>query len=178
MPVRQLSPVKSAQLRAAPLTYEPVGLSELPATPPGYSRIHRSRVLQRRDLDVAAAELLAWRMQDRSGLRVEASEIPLRAGSVVLLQLGVRPLAVTIPCRVVGVVDEPDRRGFVYGTLPGHPESGEERFVLERHADGRVSFTITAVSRPATLLTRLAGPLGRLAQRLQTRRYLRAMDPR
>ena len=33
------------------------------------------------------------------------------------------------PCRVVYVIDEPDIRGFAYGTLPGHPESGEERFV-------------------------------------------------
>jgi uncharacterized protein (UPF0548 family) len=29
------------------------------------------------------------------------------------------------PVRVVYVVDEPTRRGFAYGTLPGHPESGE-----------------------------------------------------
>ena len=27
------------------------------------------------------------------------------------------------PCRVVYVIDEPDVRGFAYGTLPGHPES-------------------------------------------------------
>ncbi|SIP67631.1 hypothetical protein BN9982_740001 [Mycobacterium tuberculosis] len=31
------------------------------------------------------------------------------------------------PCRVVYVIDEPDVRGFGYGTLPGHPVSGEER---------------------------------------------------
>jgi uncharacterized protein (UPF0548 family) len=34
------------------------------------------------------------------------------------------------PCRVVYVIDEPDIRGFAYGTPPGHPESGEERFAV------------------------------------------------
>ena len=39
-------------------------------------------------------------------------------GSEVIVHLG----PVRAPCRVVYVVDEPDRRGFAYGTLPGHPE--------------------------------------------------------
>ena len=39
------------------------------------------------------------------------------------------------PCRVVYVVDEPDRRGFAYGTLPGHPESGEELFLVRYDPD-------------------------------------------
>jgi uncharacterized protein (UPF0548 family) len=174
--VHQLGEERSAQLRAAPLTYEPSGISQLGDVPPGYVRLHRSRTLHRRDFDAATRELLGWQMHARAGLRVQASEAPLRVGSVVLLWLGVRPLAVRIPCRVVGVVDEPGRRGFRYGTLPGHPEAGEEQFVLERQAGGHITFTITAVSRPATLLTRLAGPLGRLAQRVMTYRYLRAMD--
>lgn len=29
-------------------------------------------------------------------------------------------------------IDEPDRQGFAYGTLPGHPESGIEQFTLTR----------------------------------------------
>ena len=67
------------------------------------------------------------------------------------------------------------RRGFAYGTLPGHPESGEEAFVIERHDDDTVSFTITAFSRHATRLARVAGPLGRAAQRRITARYLRSL---
>jgi uncharacterized protein (UPF0548 family) len=43
-------------------------------------------------------------------------------GTDVLAHLG----PIRVPCRVVYVLDEPERRGFAYGTLPGHPESGEE----------------------------------------------------
>ena len=37
-------------------------------------------------------------------------------------------------CRIVYVVDESgpiSKFGFAYGTLPGHVESGEERFLIE-----------------------------------------------
>jgi uncharacterized protein (UPF0548 family) len=76
----------------------------------------------------------------------------------------------------VYVIDEPRRRGFAYGTLPGHPECGEEAFLLERHDDGRVTFTIIAFSRPAHALAKLAGPLVRRIQDAITGRYLRALD--
>jgi uncharacterized protein (UPF0548 family) len=75
----------------------------------------------------------------------------------------------------VYAVDEPDRRGFGYGTLPGHPECGEEAFIIERHADDTVSFTIVAFSRPASRLAKAAGPAGRAIQRQTTTRYLRAL---
>ncbi len=115
-------------------------------------------------------------MHERAGLRVAASDIPLRRGSVVLMRWGPGRLSVAIPCRVLDVVDEPRRRGFTYGTLPGHPEAGEEQFLLERLDDDRIRLTIRAVSRPASALASLGGPLGRAAQALMTRRYLRALD--
>jgi uncharacterized protein (UPF0548 family) len=36
------------------------------------------------------------------------------------------------PVRVVAVADLPDRRGFAYDTLPGHPVTGEEAFIAHR----------------------------------------------
>ena len=76
---------------------------------------------------------------------------------------------------MVWCVAEPDRVGFAYGTLAGHPESGEESFVLERDPEGVVTLTVTAISRPAAWYTRAAGPVGRLARRLIARRYGRAL---
>ncbi len=73
-------------------------------------------------------------------------------------------------------IQEPDRVGFAYGTLVGHPERGEELFLVERQADDSVTLTIRAFSRPARWYTRLAGPLYRLVQRLIIERYLRALD--
>jgi uncharacterized protein (UPF0548 family) len=76
---------------------------------------------------------------------------------------------------VVYVVDEPDRQGFAYGTLPGHPETGEEAFVIHTHVDGGVYLDLQAFSRPATLLARAGDPLTRLMQQLVTDRYVRAL---
>lgn len=77
--------------------------------------------------------------------------------------------------RVVAVVDEPDRWGFAYGTLPGHIEVGEEAFVVEHRLDGAVVVRVTATAHVALpgrwLLQRLLLPL----QRRYAERYLDAV---
>ncbi|WP_375483827.1 DUF1990 family protein [uncultured Jatrophihabitans sp.] len=174
--VRLLDAATVERLRAQSLTYPEVGrvFGELPT---GYRHLRRTRRLpEGTGFDEASRALLQWQVQARSGLRVAASSIEVEQDAVVVLSVGVGPLALTIPCRVVAVVDASNRRGFAYGTLPGHPERGEEAFVLERHDDGSVDFTITAFSRPATRLARLGGPIGTGVQDLVTRRYLRALD--
>ncbi len=175
MDVERLGGRDEARLLAAPYTYEAVGASAVGPVA-GFHWLERSATLRRRDFDAVARDLLSWQLQARSGLRVQASHTPLRDGSVVLMRLGVGRLALRIPCRVVDVVEELDLRGFAYGTLPGHPEVGEERFVVRRHSDGRVEVTISAFSRPASRLAKLGGPLARLAQDIMLRRYLRALD--
>ena len=81
-----------------------------------------------------------------------------------------------VPCRVVYVVDEPDRRGFAYGTLPGHPESGEELFCVRYDpATDAVYAEISAFSRPALWWSRIGAPVARVAQRFIGQRYLRAV---
>jgi uncharacterized protein (UPF0548 family) len=75
---------------------------------------------------------MTWEVQAFSGLRILASSLEAELGTVVIMQLGVGAVALSIPCRVVDVIDEPDRQGFSYGSLPGHPESGEESFLLRR----------------------------------------------
>lgn len=97
----------------------------------------------------------------------------LRPGDVVRLRLGALP--VRFPARVVYVVDEPTRRGFAYGTLPGHPERGEEAFIVERHPDGSVWLVIRAFSRPANLFVWIGAPIARMLQSRFTRRYERAL---
>jgi uncharacterized protein (UPF0548 family) len=94
---------------------------------------------------------------------------------VVLLSAGAGPIRLRAPCRVIYLTDEPGRSGFAYGTLPSHPESGEEAFLICQQDDGTVTFTITAFARPATALARIAGPLGRAIQDHLTARYLRAL---
>ena len=123
----------------------------------------------------AANAVLSWQAQLRAGLGVSASSATAEPGSVVLLGLGAGRIRIGAPCRVVYVVSEPGRQGFAYGTLPGHPERGEEAFLIGQHDDGTVTFTVTAFSAPATMLARAAGPAGRAIQRHITTRYLRAL---
>jgi len=99
----------------------------------------------------------------------------LRPGDTAVLLLGWGVLSLRIPVRVVYVIDEPTRRGFAYGTLPGHPESGEEAFVVEHRDDDSVWLTIRAFSRPAYRWLWLGYPVLRLFQAIFTSRYEHAL---
>ena len=176
MSSEQLGASRAAALRAAPLTYDEVGATAAADLPSGYHVVEGSRAVVGRDFEDAAALLMAWRVPVRAGLRVAASAPRVALDEVVEMRLGAGPVAIRIPCRVVAVVDEPGRVGFAYGTLPGHPERGEELFLLERGAQGEPVFTIRAFSRPGTVLTKVGGPAARWFQRLMTRRYLCALD--
>ena len=83
---------------------------------------------------------------------------------------------IDVVCRVVAVVDEPDRFGFTYGTLPVHPEQGEESFTVTRSDDGSITFEIVAVSRPRQPLARAFAPVARRLQAAATKGYLQAMQ--
>ena len=127
---------------------------------------------KRTRFDAAGDAVLRWGMQRGVGMKVDATTVTAAAGTDMLGHLG----PMRVPCRVVYVVDEPDRRGFAYGTLPGHPESGEELFCV-RHdpATDAVYAEISAFSRPATWWSRLGSPVARVAQRVITQRYLRTV---
>jgi len=67
--------------------------------------------------------------------------------------------------RIVYVIDEPRRFGFAYGTLPGHAERGEERFLIEWLTDDTVWYDLDAISRPRYWAARVAYPVARRLQR-------------
>lgn len=164
------------RLANAELTYQEVGATtgDLPA---GYHHLKCSVAIGYGHQVFAGAgdAVCRWRVQLGAGLQVCASAPTAVAGAVVILGLGVGSVRLQAPCRVVYAVDEPRRRGFAYGTLAGHPESGEEAFIIEHRDDDTVSFTVTAFSRPATRLAKIAGPLGAVVQRKITARYLRSL---
>ena len=100
----------------------------------------------------------------------------LAPGDSAWLVVGVGPFAIRAPVRVIYVVDHPHERGFAYGTIAGHPEEGEERFIVERRPDDSVWLTITSFSRPARGGWMLLSPILRIQQAIYTRRYLRALS--
>jgi uncharacterized protein (UPF0548 family) len=175
MSLTALDPGAARRLREAELTYREAGQTA-GALPPGYHHLRRSAVIgSGAEVFAGAANaLISWQAHLRAGLRVAASAATAEPGTVVLLGLGAGAIRIGAPCRVIYAANEPHRRGFAYGTLPGHPERGEEAFI-EQHHDGAVTFTIAAFSAPATLLAKAAGPAGRAVQRRITSRYLHAL---
>lgn len=174
---RVLPSWKAEQLRNADFTYSEVGATRGDTLPSDYGSLRGSLEIGvgTERFEQAAQVLLGWNMHRRAGLRVRTSNQSVVKGAVAVLRLGVGRLGVDAPVRVVYLVDEPSRKGFAYGTLPGHPESGEEAFVVELHEGGAVTFMITAFSRPSTLLARVGGPISRAIQSWVTNRYLRAV---
>ncbi len=71
------------------------------------------------------------------GVTVRPPDAGPEESLTVLLAVPVALLWVTVACWVVYVVDEPERFGFAYGTLPHHVIEGEESFVVERDGAGR-----------------------------------------
>jgi uncharacterized protein (UPF0548 family) len=124
----------------------------------------------------AAAAILGFEMHRRAGLDVVSSTPTAEVGTVVLVTF-VRglPIGVSAPCRILEVRATGDRRGFTYGTLPGHPESGEERFEVVRLPGGDVRLELTAFSRHTPGPFARLGPLTALGQRVVTNRYVGAV---
>jgi uncharacterized protein (UPF0548 family) len=144
--------------------------------PRGYRQLRERRQIGVADvLDRAGDVVLAFGMQRGAGVRVTSREPLARTGLDVHLEISLGPLRVHAPTQVVYVVSEPDRRGFAYGTLAGHPESGEELFLVER-VGGATFAEVRAFSRPGRWFTRLGGPVVRVVQRRFARRYLDALE--
>ena len=135
----------------------------------------RTVELGRDNFDAAVDGLKAWACHRGIGATVHPEGAPTAVGTEVLVVLRVGPIRLLVPNRIVAVVNEPDRFGFAYGTLPGHPEQGEEAFLVERHADGRTTATIRVSAKGDWLIARLASPLVRCLQRVALNRYLAAL---
>ena len=166
------------RVKSEPLTYSEVGATA-GILPTGYHHVRRSEIIGhgRAFFADAADALTSWHMHSRAGLRVIPSAPRAARDVVVVMRLGIAGRGFIIPCRVVYEVVEERRVGFAYGTLPGHPERGEESFVIELLDDAAVRVQIVAFSQSARWFTRLAGPIARRAQAIMTDRYIHALRP-
>ncbi|MFD0273083.1 DUF1990 family protein [Kitasatospora sp. NPDC127111] len=169
-----------AAARSASPTYPEVGATRGARLPSGYARLRRRVHLGHGPavLERAGRYVLGWGCQLGTGFAVHPYA-PAEEGATVLLRLTLPRLRrprVVIPCRVVWTVDEPDRIGFAYGTLPGHPECGEEAFLVSMDAAGEVWFEVTAFARLAAWYARLGRPVAVLCQYLAIEGYLAAVS--
>src|SRR5690349_2500700 len=163
-----------------PFSYSEVGaaLADRTVTPRGYNVDH-NRVQLGRGADVyarAVAALKQWRQFDLGWVSLVPRDVKIEEGATVAVKAWACGMWSLNACRVVYVVDEADRFGFAYGTLPDHIERGEERFLIEWNGtDGSVWYDILAFSQPRHPLVRLGLPVARMMQKRFARDSLAAM---
>lgn len=176
-------------------TYDERGATDRPfperfdgGWPSGYTVMVESHELPADDPSAAFVALtegiLAWELHRRAGLTMQPDAERAAPGVRVVSGLGVGPARIKAPCRVIwarepqldgaGRATPGQRGGFGYGTLPGHPVTGEEGFYAELTADNRLVFICSAYSVPSSPLFRLAAPVTRLTQRYVLSRYVKA----
>lgn len=175
--VTHLSPAAGERLAALPYSYPEVGATHQPRMPRRYRwlRLQTRAGVGEQRFDQLADRLMRWQLHADSGLDVAASTNGAEPGAVVMATYHLARMPIRTRCRVLYVIDEPGCRGFAYGTLPGHPLRGEERFVVEHGDDDTVRFTLRSFSQPAGMLPRLGGPVTRLVQSRINQHYLDAV---
>lgn len=167
-----------ASARLAALTYDWVGVTLEAA---GVERLG-GLVLDAdlgRGADVfrrAREALRSWGPQRSLGADVTPLDQAVELGATVVLVVQRGPVHVVVPNRVVAVIDEPTRFAYAYGSLPGHPERGEESFTVELLDDDTVRATVRVVATVPTALARPAGPVISLVSRAAAHRYLRSLQ--
>ena len=167
------------------VTYDAVGATEVGSaawsTPAaGYRRVERSVVVGHGDADWQRCcdAILRWTVKTRSGFAVQpltGTDVRARRGADYRVTPRGLGWLVEEPVRVVQVVSTDARCGFAYGTLPGHPVSGEEAFIVSRDAFGEVTFTLRSLTRRGDGAWGLLFPVLLVVQALVRRRYLRAL---
>jgi uncharacterized protein (UPF0548 family) len=152
--------------RGLPVTYPAVGATNGGEAPAGFVLDHNRQRLGRGEAVFARAceDIRRWRMFPAPWTVIEPAEAKITQDQVVAVHIRVLGLWWMNAARIVYVIDEPTRFGFAYGTLPGHAESGEERFLVEQRGDG-VYYDLYAFSRPRHWAARLGAPVTRALQK-------------
>ncbi len=155
---------------ASQFSYEAIGATAQ-TPPPGFDVDHtRIRLGEgEKTFHASKALLREWRQFRLGWVNAWPTNTPLRPGEVVAVLGYALGLWWLNACRIVYVVDDHgpiDKFGFAYGTLPGHVESGEERFLIEwDHSDDSVWYDILAFSRPNHVLAKIGYPIVRRKQK-------------
>ncbi len=152
----------------------------VPFKPPAGFDVDHTRVKLGSGAQTFAAakkSLAAWRHYKLGWLEI-CPECPApERGRTVASRIRYGGLWWLNACRIIDVIDEPERRfGFAFGTLPSHAECGEERFLVEwDRTDESVWYDILAFSRPNFWICRIGAPLVRRLQKQFARDSVAAM---
>lgn len=157
-----------ATLQGSSFSYDAVGCIRTGKYPPRFNVDHH-RVLLGHGADafVSACQAVCdWRFFPAKVADIAPRPEPITVGTMVAVVYHAWPIFVwtLMPARILEVIDstkqgshvEVRQFGFTCGTLPGHWEMGEERFLVEwLKSDNSVWYDLLAVSRPRHWLARL-----------------------
>ncbi|MEM9917125.1 MAG: DUF1990 domain-containing protein [Bacteroidota bacterium] len=158
-------------------TYEAVGISRQDKSLPGFDNDHSHITLGQGELvwERACIAIREWAHFPFGWTRIVPAEEEPREGQTVAVLIHLFGLWWLNSARVVYTIEEKNRFGFAYGTLPGHVEMGEEAFWVQRDAEGVVSYHIKAFSKPRMWLTKIGYPVVRMCQKRFVRHSMRQM---
>lgn len=154
--------------------------------PEGYAATQHRVWLGNGDASFAAAKsaLHDWQQFPANFVDIFPAQPEIKVGTSVALRIRALGGWARAAARIVYTIDDEvqDERGavrrfgFAYGTLPAHPERGEERFMVEwLKADDSVWYDLASFSRPANLFVWLGLPVARYYQRRFARKSAEAM---
>jgi len=152
-------------------TYAETGRTRDGELPAGYRHVRRDVVVGRGEPAFARVRegMRDWRIHRLAGMRVSSEGQP-GIGISFHAALGF----FRVPCEILWLRDENTVYGYGFGTLAGHPLSGEEAFEVRLSPDGTVTFSIRAFSRRVAWYARLGGPLVAALQDFMTGRFVRS----
>lgn len=155
-----------AQQQKLPFTYSQHSASQNKEQVPGFDNDYQRVTIGkgRADFERAKLAVRSWQMFPNSWTRILPENAPIEPGTTVAMYAHLFGFWWRNACRVLYTIEQPDRFGFAYGTLPGHVECGEELFLVGIDPDGAVWYELRAFSRPRHWSARLAYPLVRYLQ--------------
>lgn len=177
---REIAKYISSQAKL-PFSYAEVGATRSSSNatgPAGYTLDHnRVQLGHGGEIYRRAVEALKqWRQFELGWVEVTPHGVTVEEGAVVAVKARAGGVWSLNACRVVYVINEAQRFGFAYGTLPDHIELGEERFLIEwQPGDDSVWYDILAFSRPRHLLVRAGFLYARKLQKRFARDSLKVM---
>lgn len=173
-PAKEKMPKLIANWQSKAFTYKDVGFTKTKNTePPQGFNLDRRRIVlgHGEQVFLKAKECVKnWKMYDVGWMDIHRPLPKIEEGAISVTFLKLCGIWFTaIPCRIIYTINEelPDKHqfGFGFGTIEGHPEKGEERFLVEwNKEDDTVHYEVYAISRSGHFLTKCGYPVMRYLQ--------------
>lgn len=125
----------------------------------------------------AIKALQAWQQFNLGWVEIANNGAPIKPGTTAIIVVSMKLFWVMCACKIVYLLEDQHKFGFAYGTLEGHPESGEELFLVEFNPeDESVWYEIRAFSKPGLILVSLVYPFTRGMQKKFARESCKIMQ--